>query len=280
GFLGFLICINSAQLLFQTLFQDRNVLKYIPFYKLNQDHKELLFSCIRPRRGGNNNPTTRLFKAAMKKLLVHCQLRNASTGNCIALENISILHILSFHSNVNSENIIQWSSGLQRLKDDIVVEDDVYDHDYIPDVKYLSEFSRDVTVYIAGYVVMQLQRTILCNYCIDALKSNQRIYSDSLIAYKDKGKLTYPSNDVLKVCHTCEKIIRNALCERGGIYMKKHFTAEYLTIKALTRFIGYKLFVTLENHTSEQNAVDNYIVYLMRAICNKYIKIRLHFIAQ
>jgi len=65
GFLGFLICINSAQILYKTLCQDKDVLKYIPFYKLNQDYLELLFSCIRSRGGGNNNPTTRQFIAAI-----------------------------------------------------------------------------------------------------------------------------------------------------------------------------------------------------------------------
>jgi len=73
--------------------------------------------------------------------------------------------------------------------------------------------------YIARYVVVQLQKVILCNHCIEALKSNKIIYSDSLIAYKDR--LTYSSNDVITICHTCEKIIRNALCESGGKYMNK-----------------------------------------------------------
>lgn len=34
GFLGFLIYINSAQILYNVLCQERGVLKYIPFYKL------------------------------------------------------------------------------------------------------------------------------------------------------------------------------------------------------------------------------------------------------
>lgn len=90
----------------------------------------------------------------------------------------------------------------------------------------------------------------------------------------------YPTNDVLKICYTCERIIRNALCESGGTYMNKQFTVEYLTIKVLNNFIGHKLFLALENHIFEQSAFDNHIVHLICSICHKYIKIRLHFIAQ
>lgn len=73
------------------------------------------------------------------------------------MEDIPILQISSFHPSVNSENVIQF----HHLEDDTVKDDYVYDHDYIPHVKHLFEFARDVTVYIAGYVVMQLQKTIL-----------------------------------------------------------------------------------------------------------------------
>lgn len=62
--------------------------------------------------------------------------------------------------------------------------------------------------------------------------------------------------------------------------MSKQFTVNYLTIKVLNNFIGHNLFQTLENHTFEQSAFDNHIVYLIRSICQKYIKIRLHLITQ
>lgn len=127
---------------------------------------------------------------------------------------------------------------------------------------------------------MQLQKTILCTQCIEALKSNKIMYSDSLIAYKDRGRLTYPSNDVIAICRICEKIIRNALCESGNTYMDKKFTVAYLTVQVLNNLIGHNLFINLENHVSEQSALDNHIVHLIRSISNRYIKIRLHYIAQ
>lgn len=95
GFLGFLICIESALILYNILCEKNKVLHYIPFYKLSQNHVELLFGCLRQHGGGNNNPTVRQSKAAIKKILVHADIRSSNTGNCISLEKISILHVTS-----------------------------------------------------------------------------------------------------------------------------------------------------------------------------------------
>lgn len=93
GFLGFLICIYSLQQLYRELCENKKLLKFIPSYKMSQDHIELLFGCIRAHNGCNNNPTARQFVAIYKKILVHHELRTNNTGNCIPLENISILHL-------------------------------------------------------------------------------------------------------------------------------------------------------------------------------------------
>lgn len=71
GFVGFLICIYSLQQLYHELCENEKVLKYIPSYKISQDHIELLFGCIRAHNGCNNNPTVRQFVSIFKKILVH-----------------------------------------------------------------------------------------------------------------------------------------------------------------------------------------------------------------
>jgi len=71
GFLGFLICIYSLQQLYRELCENKKLLKFIPSYKMSQDHIELLFGCIRAHNGCNNNPTARQFVAIYKKILVN-----------------------------------------------------------------------------------------------------------------------------------------------------------------------------------------------------------------
>lgn len=63
-------------------------LKFIPTYKLNQDHIELFFGMIRPSSGHNNKPTTcRQFTAVYKNCLIHAEVRHKRAGNCIPLND-------------------------------------------------------------------------------------------------------------------------------------------------------------------------------------------------
>lgn len=93
GFLGFFINIESMLHMYKFLCIEDNLLQYIPMYKISQDHLELIFSSIRSHGGYNNNPTAKQFKSAMKKLIVHSEIKEGKTGNCIPLEDISILNV-------------------------------------------------------------------------------------------------------------------------------------------------------------------------------------------
>jgi len=106
---------------------DSDALLFLPFYKLSQDHIELLFGSIRAHGGHNNNPTARQFKSAFKKLLIHAEVRDGGLGNCIPLEQIGILNWSSTKDHVdiiNNTNInfykehnIQFEQEDYHLKD-------------------------------------------------------------------------------------------------------------------------------------------------------------------
>jgi len=73
-------------------------------YKISQDHLELIFSCIRSHGGYNNNPRVKQFKSAFKKLIIHTEIKENKTGNCICLEEIPILYISSTRDSINIIN--------------------------------------------------------------------------------------------------------------------------------------------------------------------------------
>lgn len=133
---------------------SQDILKYIPCYKFNQDHIELFFGCIRNQGGCNNNPTVRQFQAAYKKLL-HTEIRDIKTGNCIPLDAIAILYISS-----RPEVIINQSTPTSRLfEDDNFEDNNNLDLPYIlPDAIELSECSIRIIAYIAGFVVRYLKK--------------------------------------------------------------------------------------------------------------------------
>ncbi|EZA53571.1 THAP domain-containing protein, partial [Ooceraea biroi] len=92
GVLGFLINIESLKMLYQDICDKEQILPYVPLYQISQDHLEIFFGCIRAFGRQNNNPTVRQFKAAFKRLLLRTEIKGATTGNCIALDDIPILN--------------------------------------------------------------------------------------------------------------------------------------------------------------------------------------------
>ncbi|KAH7953865.1 hypothetical protein HPB49_013150 [Dermacentor silvarum] len=81
GFLGFLVCMESIEKMFDHLVVQ-GTMTYILTHKVSQDHVETFFGCIRGRDGFNNNPTAAQFTASYKRLLVQTEVTSSSAGNC------------------------------------------------------------------------------------------------------------------------------------------------------------------------------------------------------
>lgn len=54
-------------------------------FKLSQDHMETTLSALSSRLGFNDNPTSRQFRAAYKRILVHNEIVASVFGNCFIL---------------------------------------------------------------------------------------------------------------------------------------------------------------------------------------------------
>lgn len=143
------------------------------------------------------------FKAAYTQLLTRCQIREGSIGNCVPLENITVLNVSfknvrtidEIHSTATQIVMLDHSYG--KSEQDIINE-----HLFLRDknqrnllqINALSEFSKNIIKYIAGYVVFKLVKEIKCQECLSAIQDEEDKHS--LIFYKSKGFLKYPSEDV------------------------------------------------------------------------------------
>ncbi|CAB3236478.1 unnamed protein product [Arctia plantaginis] len=110
GFIG--LIIN-----YEHLVEDKQILKFVPLYKISQDHLELFFSAIRARGGFNNNPNAVQFRAAYKKLLIRGDIRGRGIGNCITLEQINIL-TCSSKNPVNAINELSQQTDFVEIPED------------------------------------------------------------------------------------------------------------------------------------------------------------------
>lgn len=176
GFLGFLISFNSLINLKNSLI-DTNKLKYLPFYKLSQDHLEMFYGSIRAQGGNNNNPTARQFKSAYKKLLVNAQIKDSGLGNCVSLQDIAILNC----SSVSSNPVQAINSSNATLYKDIELELELYTVEKDATHINLSFVSKEVTIYIAGFVSHKLFTQLKCDICAQALVGTKANFLNSLV---------------------------------------------------------------------------------------------------
>ncbi|EZA46673.1 THAP domain-containing protein, partial [Ooceraea biroi] len=142
GFLGFIIDMKNLKVIYSD-YITKGYIKYILTYKLSQDHLEMFFSCIRAMGGYNNNPNVKQFMASYKRLLHHTEVQSSSQGNCISLDNTSILNVSSRQkSNINAE---KEDEGTQGDIEDILTIDDL-------PLSQNNAANNDAIIYIAGYV--------------------------------------------------------------------------------------------------------------------------------
>ena len=282
GFIGFIVSINSLLQLYSTLIEF-NKLSHIKAYKLSQDHLELFFCSVRSYGGFNNNSTVKQFRSAYKKLIIRTtDMKQFNTGNCISLEDIDILHysssdpvtVLNNNStDINSDKIME-EENLQNINSFIM------DHDYIvshSDYSF-SYFSKEVIIYVAGFVVHKLTNTLKCITCKYALcATDKACFLNSLIALKNKGGdrsgLIYPSDSVINICFKTEKVLKN--------YSYKIKTINKLQIQSevLTHFLyNSNLFATLKTHSHEtRSPLTDHITLLIKSITSTYVNLKIDY---
>ncbi|KAK3917587.1 LOW QUALITY PROTEIN: DNA transposase [Frankliniella fusca] len=154
GFLGFLTGIDTALSVFETYIQT-DILKFLPMYKLSQDHLETFFCAVKSRGGWNNNPNVKQFMAAYKRLLVQVQLG-------------------AKHKQLNTHDVTEVDC---EPDDQLLADDDrlIADHDpYAPlqSLSALSPYVTDVVEYISGFVTIR-KSALCCVQCCFIWKYNK-----------------------------------------------------------------------------------------------------------
>lgn len=275
GFLGLLICIESVKSLYINLVENGKMLEFLPTYKLSQDHIELFFGNIRMSGWCNNNPTSKQFQATYKKMLVHLELKSSFSGNCIPLQNLTILNTVNPIKKINLTSVHQHRIETEQLNFLEKNKQSVNGDNINIPISAFSEFTKQVVTYIAGFVSSHLLKHIKCEDCLKAVSSKEKPYG--LIQIKNRGGLIYPSEDVINICMLCEKYIKIILNGSNKRYLPKYSKIQ-ITNNILEQYINKSIFTSLENHMYDTFATENHLVELIKAVSHKYIDIRIHFI--
>lgn len=276
GFVGLLTCINSTLFLYDRLIEKENRLQYLTLHKCSQDHLELFFGVIRAHGRANNNPTSRQFKSAYKKTLINTELKDGFRGNCIPLENISVLNessINRINSTSERSRILQTDLSeeslveIEPMPDDLLLEFDEHLNTTLSDC-----LRRQIIAYISGFVVKYLHSKIKCESCLQELYADNYDHNDLyLIKTKNKGGLIYPSKDVINVCIRTECSIRSV---KSQSLNAPKFRKHKIVANTLKSLIGQNCFNESVNHMFDQSPTDNHIILLIKSIAEKYVDIR------
>ena len=139
-----------------------NSYSYFLTYKVSQVHLEQLFACIRGKNGYNNNPDVRIFKSALKRLMLRNSIVASKNANCAMLEENDFNPIFS----------LKWSKNRAPLEE-VNELDENNDTDSLPYVTQLSTqspYQISILAYIAGFIVRKLKRSLDCEFCFRALE--------------------------------------------------------------------------------------------------------------
>jgi len=141
------------------------------------------------------------------------------------------------------------------------------DHDYLENIYYATEFSINVIVYVAGFIVRKIQKKIRCIECLKILLTapNETTYH-ALIKIKSRGYLIHPSADVVFICRSAEKAIKSRFDNSN---ITKHLQRE-IENEIIHEFIGRNIFSELNNHTENQKPLQNHRFYLIKLIVETY----------
>ncbi|CAG4989657.1 unnamed protein product [Colias eurytheme] len=227
GFLGVLICINSLKVLYATVIESHKM-QYLSTYRNSQDHIELLFGAIRMHGGYNDNPNARQLKGIYRKLLCHMELKSAGSGNCVPLENISVL---TCSSALKCINLTTPATRKDDEDESEMAEEHISDENggsvsRFLDDSSLYEYTQQIVGYISGCVVRCLRRQIKCTACIECLFSNEKHEYHKLVSARDEGGLIYASRDVYSVFET-----EHACGSLHQVNLIRLVAEKYLTIR-------------------------------------------------
>lgn len=126
---------------------------------------------------------------------------------------------------------------------------------------------------MSGFVSHKLSSKIKCEVCNSALFDDKNDFCYSLINIKDKGGLTYPSDDVVNICVTTEK------------YLKannfKNFNKTFIIINVLKTFINNnKIFDSIKYHNDQNGPLNNHVILLIKSIISTYCDIKINYLCR
>jgi len=154
-------------------------------------------------------------------------------------------------------------------------------HDHIYSSPVLDSLVQNTTVYIAGWVVRKVLKSLTCDICRTCLVTVElpEDFADAyhLLTLKNNGGLVFPSAGCVKVLLAAEKAVRSLL----NVHQAANKVTTQQVVTAVCTAVGAEDIFQLGEHiTDTQYGIDNHHYSLMRLIVHVFITLRQHHIAK
>lgn len=77
-----------------------------------------------------------------------------------------------------------------------------------------------------------------------------------------------------------EVLIKSSIISNDKIKILSKYVKQQLMTKSLPHFIGMNLFENINFHQYNQSPMHNHLIMLMKAVMEKYINVRLHYLTK
>lgn len=239
---------------------------------------------MRQHGGHNNNPTAEQFRGIYRKILGHLELRSSFTGNCLPMDNFSILNCSSALEKINETTYgvrvfdpDPSSNKLPAEDEQCEINSDILSN-VLDEEKSISDVSKQIIGYISGWVVKKIVKKLKCQSCCKVLISNERLSFHRLITLRNLGGLILPTKGVYDICVKTESFLRLQKKLQGNHYIYNETDNTVFRGKILKSFVYSNVFNNLNKHALEQPATWNHKILLIKTIVQCYSDVRLHYI--
>ena len=276
GPLGLLCCLQVVRRLLSEMANRSLNLNYLLTYKMSQDHIELFFGAVRLRNGCAFNPTSRQFRTAFRRLLLHAgRSVIATNGNCEALDSTSIIS-LPWRTAAATSDLTDSTSTCTDMSVEVDYE---MPHASGCFVKHCEVCSNMVT-YISGFLARALAAKLPCANCSAALfhsaidpcparllisLKNYRMQDMSTYTAESQG-LAFPSGSLVRVVLEAESQLRHHRFRLAA----KNCVWKIVQLTLIKMAQERELFPSISHHLYDAEGADSHLWLLIKLIVRRY----------
>lgn len=198
--------------------------------------------------------------------MVRCGVSPSGLGNVVAQDDTVSLSAVEMSSVGTEEELPPPFVNFAAV---------MADHSYLP--TRFGALVDNALVYISGFVVRQILRSLSCDVCRASLVRDAippcHDENYHLLVLNNNGGLMIPSVGVVKVVRAAERVIRqghSGLAPQGSVVL--HMVREVLGTG--------DVFLLGEHISDTQFGIDNHHSNLVKLVVSAFLKIRMHHIAK